>query len=231
MACLAAPSPRRPFGLLTGLFVGIWVVLPFLTAGRLSWEGGWLYGLSSAVGLALQWLYVTRKNPELAARRHAVGAGTKRWDLHWNWVFWILMASAPLVAGLEASELRPERMPWWLAPVGVLLLASGLTLTGLAMAANPFFEGTVRIQRELGHRVFDEGLYRRIRHPGYAGVILWALAAPFLAGSWWALIPAVVTGLWVIFRTVLEDATLQRELDGYAQYAGRVRFRLVPLVW
>jgi protein-S-isoprenylcysteine O-methyltransferase Ste14 len=35
----------------------------------------------------------------------------------------------------------------------------------------------------------------------------------------------------LIVRTALEDKTLQRELDGYSEYAGRVHFRLVPGVW
>jgi protein-S-isoprenylcysteine O-methyltransferase Ste14 len=30
---------------------------------------------------------------------------------------------------------------------------------------------------------------------------------------------------------VLEDKTLQAELDGYKDYAARVRYRLLPGVW
>jgi protein-S-isoprenylcysteine O-methyltransferase Ste14 len=30
---------------------------------------------------------------------------------------------------------------------------------------------------------------------------------------------------------VLEDRTLHRELPGYAEYAGRVRYRLLPGIW
>jgi protein-S-isoprenylcysteine O-methyltransferase Ste14 len=34
-----------------------------------------------------------------------------------------------------------------------------------------------------------------------------------------------------MLRTWLEDRTLQAELDGYADYARRVRYRLIPGVW
>jgi protein-S-isoprenylcysteine O-methyltransferase Ste14 len=34
-----------------------------------------------------------------------------------------------------------------------------------------------------------------------------------------------------VVRTVLEDRTLHDELDGYTDYARRVRYRLVPGVW
>ena len=35
----------------------------------------------------------------------------------------------------------------------------------------------------------------------------------------------------LIRRAVIEDRFLKQELDGYADYAQRVRFRLVPGVW
>jgi protein-S-isoprenylcysteine O-methyltransferase Ste14 len=35
----------------------------------------------------------------------------------------------------------------------------------------------------------------------------------------------------IVVRTVLEDRLLHRDLAGYPDYAGKVRFRLVPGVW
>jgi protein-S-isoprenylcysteine O-methyltransferase Ste14 len=45
------------------------------------------------------------------------------------------------------------------------------------------------------------------------------------------LIPTAVGTLVLVVRTVLEDRTLQEELEGYKEYAGRVRYRLIPGVW
>jgi protein-S-isoprenylcysteine O-methyltransferase Ste14 len=42
---------------------------------------------------------------------------------------------------------------------------------------------------------------------------------------------AVVLCLVLAARTALEDRTLRTELEGYADYARRVGFRLVPGVW
>jgi protein-S-isoprenylcysteine O-methyltransferase Ste14 len=45
------------------------------------------------------------------------------------------------------------------------------------------------------------------------------------------LVPAALGALILVIRTILEDRTLQAELDGYKEYAGRVRYRLIPGVW
>jgi protein-S-isoprenylcysteine O-methyltransferase Ste14 len=89
----------------------------------------------------------------------------------------------------------------------------------------------VRIQRERGHYVVNTGPYRWVRHPGYAGTLIWNLATPIWLESLWAILPAIVVCAVLVVRTHLEDATLREELDGYRDYASRVRYRLVPGVW
>ena len=42
---------------------------------------------------------------------------------------------------------------------------------------------------------------------------------------------AAVLSLVLAVRTALEDWTLRSGLEGYAGYAERVRFRLVPGIW
>jgi protein-S-isoprenylcysteine O-methyltransferase Ste14 len=142
-------------------------------------------------------------------------------------VFWALMLTAPIVAGLDRA--RDER--WWVFLNGVCLLGAGLAVSARAMAVNPYFEGSVRVQRERAQRIIEVGPYAVIRHPGYLGLILWALATPLLLGSMRAMIAAVVTTAWVVLRTYLEDGLLRRELGGYEAYAQRVRARLVPGIW
>jgi protein-S-isoprenylcysteine O-methyltransferase Ste14 len=100
-----------------------------------------------------------------------------------------------------------------------------------AMAANPFFSEGVRIQRERGHTVARGGPYRYVRHPGYIGSGLILIGPALLLGSWWALLPASLGVAGYVLRTALEDRTLQSELEGYADYARQVRYRLLPGVW
>jgi protein-S-isoprenylcysteine O-methyltransferase Ste14 len=51
---------------------------------------------------------------------------------------------------------------------------------------------------------------------------------PLLLGSVWGMVPAAGVVLLVMVRTLLEDRALKNELPGYADYARRVRWRLVP---
>lgn len=224
----------QPWTLLYGLWflflVAVWIAGPFLAAGTLRWAACWLYFAALGAGLLLHGRAVARRNPALRERRKRVGAGTKTWDKIWNSLFWPLMIAVVLIAGFGV-RFGWAAMPAGLFAVGAALLAAGLSLSAWAMSVNPHFEGTVRIQSDIGHRVIDQGPYRSLRHPGYAGLALWALATPFLLLSWRALFAAGAVVAWVGLRTALEDRLLRRELSGYEDYAQRVRFRLVPGLW
>jgi protein-S-isoprenylcysteine O-methyltransferase Ste14 len=52
-----------------------------------------------------------------------------------------------------------------------------------------------------------------------------------LLGSWWGLAAAAAFVLLIAIRAVLEERMLTAELAGYADYAARVRYRLVPYLW
>src|SRR5512137_210577 len=114
---------------------------------------------------------------------------------------------------------------------GAVLLAAAYALLSWAMWSNAFFSTVARIQDDRGHAVCTTGPYRLVRHPGYAGFILQALGTPWLLGSHWALVPGVVAAASMVVRTSLEDRMLQAQLPGYAEYARRVRYRLVPGIW
>ena len=99
------------------------------------------------------------------------------------------------------------------------------------MKVNAFFSNEVRIQSDRDQSVCDQGPYGVIRHPGYAGIILYYLAMPIVLGSWLAMIPNLITALLMIIRTVKEDKLLHEKLIGYKDYSKRVRYRLIPYIW
>jgi len=160
-----------------------------------------------------------------------LGKGTKRWDFVWGSIFGPILLAVHVVAGLDAIRFEWSTMSPLLWPIGLILFVSGAALLSWSMGVNPFFEKTVRIQTERGHRVIDTGPYAFVRHPGYVGFSGWCVSAPLLLGSWWAFLPAILSVIGLVVRTALEDRTLRQDLEGYAAYSERVRYRLLPGIW
>lgn len=50
-------------------------------------------------------------------------------------------------------------------------------------------------------------------------------------GSLWSLIFSGIITIIFILRTALENKTLRKELNGYAEYSEVVRYRLIPFIW
>jgi protein-S-isoprenylcysteine O-methyltransferase Ste14 len=186
-------------------------------------------------GLMLLWalaqlVYVGRVNPQVLRHRLGLKKGTEPWDWVWLSVFVPAVVGILVVAGLDVRS-NGQLLPQSVRPVGLVLFVLGGGLFLRAMGENPFFEKTVRIQHERDHHVIETGPYRFVRHPGYIGMIAWVLSFPLLLTSPWAFVPAGLTVVCLVVRTALEDQTLYNKLPGYADYATRVRSRLVPGVW
>ncbi len=211
--------------------VVLFAVIIFWPAGRLDWVAGWLYVGIVAMNYLGNVIYLKRVNPELLEARMRMAKGTKHWDIVWGVIFGPVLISIYIVAGLDVVRFEWTTMSplfWW---IGLILFLAGTALFSWSMGVNPFFEKTVRIQSERGHRVIDTGPYAYVRHPGYLGFFGWCLSAPLLLGSWWAFLPAILSVVGLIVRTALEDRTLREELGGYEAYSSRVRYRLFPGVW
>ena len=209
----------------------ILAVLLFVPAGRITWTRGWLFLLVFTLLMFGAIVYFRRVNPQMFAIRSRVHPETKRWDKFVVGLLFLAMFAIPLVAGVDDGRFHWSSMSWLLVGLGYLLLITGWIGVAWAETANPFFEPGVRIQKERGHHVIDTGPYAIVRHPGYVAASVMFAGFALSLGSWWALIPAGVGSLVLVLRTVWEDRTLHVELAGYATYATRVRFRLIPGVW
>jgi protein-S-isoprenylcysteine O-methyltransferase Ste14 len=206
--------------------------LLFLAAGRLDWIQGWVYLGMNALTQVLSAFVLIPRRPDMLAERSQVRAGTKGWDRILAPAIVVVGTLAVLVtAGLDIrfgwSGLIPFGL-WWF---GLAIAFASQMFVLWAMASNPFFATTVRIQEDRGHAVTTHGPYRLVRHPGYAGSLVYNLVLPLVLGSWWVFIPSLLTIALTFVRTGLEDHTLHAELSGYEEYAATVRYRLIPFVW
>ncbi|MCG8508242.1 MAG: isoprenylcysteine carboxylmethyltransferase family protein [Rhodospirillales bacterium] len=210
----------------------VMVATLLVAAGTVHWPAAWacagLWAAMTATGV----FFMLRINPELAVERMQGRTGTKGWDkLLMPLLALILPLAILVVAGLDARFGWTGTFPPWPRWIGAVLMLSGYGLGVWAMASNPFFSAVVRIQTDRGHRVADGGPYAVVRHPGYVGAFGVNIGPPLILGSVWALtVVAVLLALFVL-RTALEDRTLHAELEGYADYAARVRWRLFPGLW
>ena len=199
----------------------------FISAGRLDLPWVWVL---LAVHAAILIVGFTLMDPSLGQERVKPGPGAT--DAHLRRILAALLLIHLIVAGLDVGRYHwsgPIPLPVRL--VALFLFACGMAFGQWAMVTNRFFSSAIRIQTDRGHRVIDTGPYRIVRHPGYAGLLVSAIAGGVIIGSWWSLLPLVPAAAIVLRRLVMEDSLLQRELDGYATYASRVRYKLVPGLW
>jgi protein-S-isoprenylcysteine O-methyltransferase Ste14 len=136
-----------------------------------------------------------------------------------------------IVAGLDIRFGWSPKLPLWIHIIGLVIFIVGNAVVSWAMISNPYFSTAVRIQYDRGHSVSTGGPYKYIRHPGYLGMIIYYLSTPAILGSIWALTMAGLTVAFYIIRTRFEDNTLKNKLEGYKEYAGKVRYRLIPGIW
>jgi len=212
--------------------------LLFFSAGRWDWMWAWVFlGLFAAASVVHVLILIPTNPALLAERSRGIREGTKTWD---KFIVSFAAGLLPMASWvMSALDVRFEWLPpfGW-SPMSLALhiggaigFALGWALLLWATASNAFFSTTVRIQEERSHTVQTGGPYQFVRHPGYVGAIVYQLATPFLLGSWWALIPMTLSAPLYVLRTALEDRTLHEELDGYRDYAQRVRYRLLPGIW
>jgi protein-S-isoprenylcysteine O-methyltransferase Ste14 len=202
-----------------------------ITSG--TWGGwqGWFY-IALDVGLGLLAAIWVPLTPELEEERTSIKEGVKTWDKYivislslW-YPFGILV-----LAGLDSRYSWSSDITLLLVILAALLAIAGRVFSTWAAASNPFYGRFVRIQSDRGHLVIEEGPYTIVRHPGYSGLLVFLLSAGVILGSWWTVLGNIIVAGVLILRTALEDQMLLTDLSGYAEYAQRVRYRLIPRIW
>ena len=223
---------RRLLGLIG--YVGLFAAALFIPAGTIHWRAAWiLLGVLFTVR-ATSAVLLQRAQPGLLAERARfpiqrgqivadrvlllasmasfaaviVFASVDRWHLH-------LLADPP--RSLRAAGLAAFGAGWW--------------IVHLALTANAFAVTVVRYQAERGHVVADRGPYRFVRHPFYAGLPFVLVGLALWLGSFAAAVASAVPLGILVIRIIHEERMLRARLDGYAAYAARVRWRVVPGIW
>lgn len=167
-----------------------------------------------------------------ATGRHVIGRATRIPALGPRGEGWVLI-QAVLFVGVVVAGLVGARWPEDLqvaalvvaisaGSVGSWLAASAIGTLGRSVSPFP----RPRADAELK----ESGVYARVRHPIYGGILLLSLAWS-LALSPWALIPTGALAIALVFKSRLEERWLIDRHPAYAGYRERVRRRFIPHVW
>ncbi len=212
------------------LFLTCVLVVIGLSAGRWDFWFVWAYTALYLAGMIAGTVVVYKTDPTLFKERLRPGPGGK--DPNLRRLAMPLMVAQMVVAGLDIGRRHwSGDVPLAVHLLGLAIFAGGMAIPSWAMSANRFFSSDARIQRERGHHLVTGGPYQYIRHPGYLGAMLMGIGSSLALGSYISMIPMLLVVALILRRLLIEERLLRAELEGYADYAARVRFRLVPGVW
>jgi protein-S-isoprenylcysteine O-methyltransferase Ste14 len=184
--------------------------------------------------VALLWLmfgsiytYAARRSPDLVKERLKPPSDQDKASRR---------LAVPLILGHYVVAGLDARFAWSAVPLaaqiaGFVFVTAGLGLAGLTVLANPYASSAVRVQRERKQTVISTGPYAIVRHPMYLGVLMYAVGSGPALGSWYAALPMLPVIIVFVRRTLIEEAMLRLELEGYVEYTQRVRWRIVPLIF
>jgi protein-S-isoprenylcysteine O-methyltransferase Ste14 len=210
-----------------------WTLVVILVSGLIfglagTWSDPFLWAYAAvfaAAGFFAMWSI----DDDLARERFSPpSAGADRLSLR---LIRLIALAHIIVGALDVGRFHWTSMPDSLRVVGIAGFGLSFVLMVRAMTANRFFSAVVRVQTDRGHHVVDTGPYRVVRHPGYAAMIPLVPFSGLALGSWLAVAIGLVYSAMIVRRALFEDRFLHANLNGYAEYAGRVRYRLVPGAW
>jgi protein-S-isoprenylcysteine O-methyltransferase Ste14 len=113
--------------------------------------------------------------------------------------------------------------------VGAALLLIGLSIVGLAAVQLRQALSVLPRPTEKAMLV-QTGLYRRVRHPIYAGVVLAGAGGSLYAWSPSAALATIALAVWLDVKARREEAWLMERFSGYADY-GRRTTRFLPAIY
>ena len=201
--------------------------LIFLPAWSLAFWQGWLLMAVLFVPMFGAGIVMMCVKPELLKRRLKAKEKRKTQDLV------IKLSGLMFIAGFVVSGLN-FRFGWYTLPTAVSIVGAVLFLTAYVLYAevlreNAYLSRVIEVCE--GQKVVDTGLYGIVRHPMYAVTLLLFVSMPLVLGSIYALPIFLLYPFLIVKRIKDEEKLLEEELEGYAEYKKKVKYRLIPFIW
>ena len=201
--------------------------LIFLPAWSLAFWQGWLLMAVLFIPMFGAGIVMMCVKPELLKRRLKAKEKRKTQDLV------IKLSGLMFIAGFVVSGLN-FRFGWYTLPTAVSIVGAVLFLTAYVLYAevlreNAYLSRVIEVCE--GQKVVDTGLYGIVRHPMYAVTLLLFVSMPLVLGSIYALPIFLLYPFLIVKRIKDEEKLWEEELEGYAEYKKKVKYRLIPFIW
>lgn len=208
----------------------IMAALLLLPAGTLNYWQAWVFMSVFVSASGAVTVYLAIKDPGLLNRRMHGGPFAEQ---EWSQKFIVSLVILGFI-GVLVVPAFDHRFGWPAVPAYVCLIGDGLVAIGFLLVffvirVNTYAASTIQVAED--QEVISTGPYALVRHPMYAGSLPILIGTPLALGSWWGLCALIVFIPALIWRLVDEESFLRRNLPGYTEYTGKVRYRLVPYVW
>ena len=202
-------------------------ILLFLPAGTLRWSRGWLLMGILFLPMFAAGLVMLKKNPTLLTRR--LQAKESKTDQQ----LLIRLSGLMFILAFVSAGLS-FRFGWLLLPDWVSYAAAAVFLIAYLLYAevlreNTWLSRTIEVQEK--QTVVDTGLYGIVRHPMYSVTLLLFLSMPLVLGSVTGFVFLLFYPFLIVRRIRGEEQLLETELNGYAAYKQKVKYRLIPFIW
>ena len=214
------------------IFVVALGALLFASAGTLHWPAAWVFlAISATLGPACG-LWLAKTDPALLAERMrpTFQADQPAADKKFMLIFILVMLIWLVAIGLDRRE-QASHVPLVLQALGLAMYLLSTAFIMWVFRENSFAAPVVKVQVARHHHVISSGPYAFVRHPMYSAIMLFFVGVPLLLGSWWGVAIAPAFAVLFAIRARIEERALVEGLPGYADYAERVRYRLVPGLW
>ena len=202
-------------------------LLLFLPAGTLRYPNGWLLMGLLFIPRFIAGVVMMLRDPALLEKR----LNAKEREGEQKEIIWqsgVMFIVAFILAGLN-FRFDWLKLPGWVVHAAAVLFLLAYLMWAEVLRENAFLSRTIEVQQ--GQIVVDSGLYGVVRHPMYAASLVLFLSMPLVLGSIFSFLVILVYPPLIIRRIRGEERLLKRELPGYEEYCGRVKYRLIPFVW
>ena len=202
-------------------------ILIFLPAGTLHYWQGWALLITFTAASTALTVYMAVYDKKLLERRLRAGPWAETRTSQKIIIVLVMLGSIVfLVFPAFDHRFGWSPVPAYVSIAGDVLIVLGYLFIFFVIRENSYAASTIQVMDD--QRVISTGPYALMRHPMYAGALLLIIGLPLALDSWYGLLGIFGFLPVLIWRLVDEERFLTRNLNGYAEYVSKIRWRLIP---